>query len=211
MKILVVRHGETDWNTVNRVQGATDNPLNKKGLEQARQTGENLKGTRIDRIYTSDMLRARQTTDGILKVLDQNIPVIVEPAFREQNFGIYEGWPRDNEEYQAEKKKAFKRFKDGESFLDVAARVYPKLNEIIETSADDETVLISCHGGICRMIASCFTDLDNEEFLHFFAENCQAYAYEIDREKWLTPEMRSLCAADHSSRSEENRKNSSES
>lgn len=185
MKILTVRHGETDWNKQNRVQGASDNPLNEKGLEQAMLTGQSLRDTPIDAIYTSPLIRAVQTTDGIVKTLGLNVPIIQEPALQEQNFGIFEGWQRDDPIYQKEKHLIFKRFENGESFLDVAARVYPFLDEIIEKHDDSETILLSCHGGICRMIASYFQDLGNEEFTEYFAKNCEATVYEFSKNDHL--------------------------
>lgn len=70
MKIYTIRHGETDWNKLNRVQGATDNPLNEKGLQQAEETGENLKDIPFTKVYSSPLIRARQTTEGVLKKLN---------------------------------------------------------------------------------------------------------------------------------------------
>ena len=61
MKLYTVRHGETEWNIVNRICGRTDIPLTENGVEQAKETAENLKGTHIDLVLVSPMLRARQT------------------------------------------------------------------------------------------------------------------------------------------------------
>lgn len=190
MKILVVRHGETDWNKANRVQGATDNPLNETGFAQAAKTGEALKGRRIDKVYTSPLIRARQTTQEIVKALGLNCPVEEAEALREQNFGIFEGWQRDDPIYQKEKHLIFKRFENGESFLDVAARVYPFLDQIIAQSNEDDVILLSCHGGIVRMIASYFQDLNNEEFTEYFAKNCEAAEFEVDLSHWIPSEKR---------------------
>lgn len=188
MKILVTRHGETDWNVQNLVQGATDNPLNEKGIEQARETGRRLKDRKIDRIYSSDLIRARQTSENLADELDEKPPILYTPALREQNFGIFEGRNRDDEEYQKEKNLYFKPFENGESFLDVAARVYPFLDELIRNGKEDETVLLSCHGGICRMIASYFTDLGNEEFVRYFEENCNVREYDSSMHQSRQPD-----------------------
>lgn len=185
MKILMIRHGETDWNVVNHVQGASDIPLNEKGLQQAEAAGENLKDLRIDRIYSSPLIRARQTSEQIAKKHNTPVEIVIEPALAEQNFGIYEGEPRDDPKYQEEKHKYFMRFKNGESFLDVAARVYPFLDRIIEENPQDSVLLLSCHGGILRMIASYFGDLENDEFAGYFAKNCEVVEFDINRDSWL--------------------------
>lgn len=181
MKILVIRHGTTDWNDQNLAQGSTDNPLNEKGKEQAKRMGEHLCGRGINKIYSSTLLRARQTSQIIAQELENPISIQYTPALREQNFGIFEGVLRNDAQYQMEKHQYFKRFKKGESFLDVAARVYPFLDWLIENSMNEDVILLSCHGGICRMIASYFEDLDNEEFASYFVKNCEVKSFEIKK------------------------------
>ena len=183
MKIVVIRHGTTDWNDKNLAQGSTDNPLNERGMEQARITGKRLRGMGITKIYSSPLIRARQTSQIIAQELEQEVPIIYEPALREQDFGIFEGVLRSDKQYQAEKHKYFKRFKNGESFLDVAARVYPFLDDLIEKSEDEDVILLSCHGGICRMVASYFEDLDNDAFASYFVKNCEAKSFDVKKIK----------------------------
>ena len=89
MKIYLIRHGETDWNLEQRLQGATDIPLNENGLELARETAQGLKEVPFDLIYTSPLKRAKQTAE-ILRG-ERDIPLIEEPRIREICFGIYEG------------------------------------------------------------------------------------------------------------------------
>ena len=82
-------------------------------------------------------------------------------------------WDRCSEEYQSEKRKCFKRYPGGESFLDVAARVYPFVKSLLADPAlQDKTVFIVSHGGICRVISSLFRDMENEEFVSFAMPNC---------------------------------------
>ena len=69
MKIVVIRHGTTDWNDKNLAQGSTDNPLNERGMEQARITGKRLRGMGITKIYSSPLIRARQTSQIIAQEL----------------------------------------------------------------------------------------------------------------------------------------------
>ena len=181
MKILVIRHGTTDWNDKNLAQGSTDNPLNERGKEQAKRMGKQLCGLGINKLYSSPLLRARQTSQIIAQELENEIPIQYTPALREQDFGIFEGVLRNDEQYQIEKHQYFKRFKNGESFLNVAARVYPFLDELIATSNDQDVILLSCHGGICRMIASYFEDLDNDAFASYYVKNCEVKSFEIKK------------------------------
>lgn len=182
MKIYTIRHGQTDWNLANRVQGFTDNPLNETGLRQAEQTGEALKDIPFTKIYTSPMIRARQTTAAVRKKLKTQVPVQVCADIMEQNFGIWEGISRDDPEYQKEKHMYFKKFEGGESLLDVSARIYPFLEQVIRESHDDDVILISAHGGVSRMIAGYFNGYDNEQFISYFAKNCEAQMYEVSPE-----------------------------
>lgn len=184
MKIMMIRHGETDWNVHNWIQGESDIPLNKKGIAQAAEAGIRMKDTPIDRIYSSDMIRAMQTSQQIAQYHSTPLEIVETPALREQNFGIWEGRPRDDEEYQAEKHLYFKRFDGGESFLDVAARVYPFLDKIIEENPDDSVLLLSSHGGILRMIASYFEGLSNPEFVEYFARNCECTVFDFCKDDW---------------------------
>ena len=81
MKIYLIRHGETDWNLEQRLQGAMDIPLNENGIELARETARGLRDVPFDVIYTSPLRRARQTAEIIRG--DREIPLIEEPRIRE--------------------------------------------------------------------------------------------------------------------------------
>jgi len=87
--LLLVRHGETDWNAEGRLQGHTDRPLNERGRRQARSLAEELAKREISAVYTSDLARARQTADIVAAHL--GLPVVVEADLREKNWGSWEG------------------------------------------------------------------------------------------------------------------------
>ena len=172
MKIYIMRHGETAWNAENRILGSTDMPLNEKGRAQAADAAEKMKDIRFDVIYTSCLSRSMETGLAV-GALQEGCPVIHMPCLNEHDFGEFEGKDRLSEEYQNEKRKCFKRYPGGESFLDVAARVYPFIRSLIaDPSLRDKTILITSHGGICRVITSYFRDMENEEFVSFAMPNC---------------------------------------
>ncbi|PIS15460.1 hypothetical protein COT62_03610, partial [Candidatus Roizmanbacteria bacterium CG09_land_8_20_14_0_10_41_9] len=88
-KIIIIRHGETDFNKERVIQGQLDTFLNKNGVEQARKAAVKLKGEKIDRIYTSDLKRANHTALIIGEVLKAR--VIPTPLLRERYFGELQG------------------------------------------------------------------------------------------------------------------------
>ena len=168
--IYVVRHGETEWNAINKVLGRTDIPLNSKGIEQAHEMACSLKGREIDVFLCSPLTRARQTADIISA--ETGIRYSIDERLIEQDFGAFEGIDRFAAEYQAAKREYFVRYPGGESYFDMAARVFPLIKELQEKNA-----LLVTHGGICRIIRSYFEDLGNEEFVQFSQANCEIRIY----------------------------------
>lgn len=177
MKLYVTRHGQTAWNRENIVCGVTDLPLDETGMEQARETARKLKDTPIDRVIVSPLLRARQTAALICEGRD--LPVMIDPRIKEQNYGVYEGASRFDEGFLNNKKSFAIRYPGGESQMSTAARVYAFLEDIAQ-KYPEESVLLVCHGGICRIIESYFHDMTNEAFFQFNAGNCQVLEYGLD-------------------------------
>ena len=81
MKIYMIRHGETDWNKMKRLQGVTDIPLNACGIELAEKTAEGLKNVPFDRIYTSPLIRAKKTAEIIRG--DRPVELVVTDGLKE--------------------------------------------------------------------------------------------------------------------------------
>ena len=168
--IYVVRHGETEWNAINKVLGRTDIPLNDRGIEQAEEMARSLKDVKIDVFLCSPLSRARQTADAISDVT--GIPYKTDGRLIEHDFGIFEGVNRFDEGYQNAKREYFVRYPGGESFFDRAARVYPLIKGL-----EGKSALLVTHGGICRIIRSYFEDMGNEEFVQFSQGNCEIRMY----------------------------------
>ena len=168
--IYVVRHGETEWNAINKVLGRTDIPLNDRGIEQAEEMARSLKDIKIDVFLCSPLSRARQTADAISG--ETGMPYKTDDRLIEHDFGIFEGVNRFDEGYQNAKREYFVRYPGGESFFDLAARVFPLIKE-----QEGKNALLVTHGGICRMIRSYFEDMGNEEFVQFSQGNCEVRMY----------------------------------
>ncbi len=176
MSLYVVRHGRTDWNDKRLIQGRIDIPLNEDGIAQAKLTAKKLADTPLDVIYVSPLLRARQTASYINE--GRGIETIIEPRIQEEFYGDFEGKPRSGEAYLTQRQSFFKRYPNGEGYLDVVARVYPFLNEIKETRKG-QNILLVCHGGMSRVVNSYFYDMSNEEFVAFGLDNCEVARYEF--------------------------------
>ncbi len=87
--IVLVRHGETDWNRERRLQGQLDVPLNVQGLEQAAQLGKALAGERFDAVYASDLSRAKQTAQALADRVGATVRD--DAGLRERHYGQFEG------------------------------------------------------------------------------------------------------------------------
>lgn len=155
-KIVLVRHGQTEWNISGRYQGQTDVPLSAEGVEQARRLAEDFPVGHLDAIYSSDLDRARVTAECLAKHFE--LPVRLEASFRELNFGAWEGlsyeeiisrWPDALENFLRHPDRL--HIPEGESFLALQERAMAKVHEIV-AAHPGKTVAVVAHGGILRTI-----------------------------------------------------------
>lgn len=150
--LLLVRHGETDWNNEHRWQGHADRPLNDTGRAQARELAEALAGREIGAVYASDLARARETAELVAAPL--GLPVGLDAGLREVDVGDWAG--RLVSEIERNDPAAFRRWQDGrqgwrggESYDEMGERVVAAVVRIAERHPD-ETVLVVTHGGSIR-------------------------------------------------------------
>ena len=141
--LLLVRHGQTDWNRDGRFQGHADTPLNETGRGQARALAEALATERVDAVYSSDLQRARHTAAAVADAA--GLDVVTLPELREKHFGTWEGLTH------AEIAERFPEaprgsWGDGETSEEMASRVLGALRQIAARH-DGETVLVVSHGG----------------------------------------------------------------
>jgi broad specificity phosphatase PhoE len=159
--LLLVRHGETDWNREGRWQGHSDTHLNDVGREQAARLAAELDG--VDVVYSSDLARARETADILAARLE--LPVHVDRRLRERSFGTWEG--KTGAEIEEAFAAAHARWlagdgpgaDDAEPFAEFAARVKSFLDDLLGRHPD-ETVLVVAHGGSIRVIHALAKGLD---------------------------------------------------
>lgn len=179
MIFYVARHGQTEWNALNKVCGRTDIPLTEKGEEQARLMGEKLRGKKIDLLVVSPMIRAQQTARIAAEAAGLSPDIITtDPRLIEQDYGIYEGADRFTEGFLNTKRNFACRYPGGESHMMVAKRSYSLIDELREKHPE-KNILLVCHGGVCRVINTYFNDISNEDFYRWGAENSSFTEYEI--------------------------------
>ena len=150
--ILLARHGETDWNSERRWQGHSDQPLNDRGREQARALAAELAERPIDAVYSSDLLRARNTAQIVAAEL--GLEIRIDPGLREVDVGTWSGLAHS--EIEASDPDGFRRWQEGgkgwergESYDEMGERVVASVIAIA-AAHPGETVLVVTHGGSIR-------------------------------------------------------------
>ncbi|HUU54742.1 MAG TPA: histidine phosphatase family protein [Armatimonadota bacterium] len=149
--LILVRHGETEWNLAGRIQGHSDSRLTARGAEQGRRAAERLAGLDISTVYASDLGRARET--GEIIAAPHGLAVKTVQALRERCYGAFEG--RTAEEIRGETPDVFERWlgdrqglapPEGETQHELSERVMGALGEIAGAHPG-ETVVVATHGG----------------------------------------------------------------
>jgi probable phosphoglycerate mutase len=154
-RILLARHGETDWNRDGRWQGHSDRSLDDAGREQARRLGAHLSRVGVDHLYSSDLARARETAAAVEAAT--GLRARIDPGLREVDVGQLTGCSRA--EVEARDPAWFREwsegtvtgYPDGETYLDVHRRSVRAFERILE-EADGGTAVVVCHGGNIRAI-----------------------------------------------------------
>ena len=159
--LLLVRHGETDWNRDGRWQGHSDTPLNELGRRQARELAAELDG--VDVVYSSDLARARETAEIIAARL--GVPVRLDARLRERSFGAWEGLT--TAEIEERFREAHGRWQSGEGFGPDDAESFETFDDRVRSFLDEvlhrhpqETVLVIGHGGSIRVMQAVASGLD---------------------------------------------------
>jgi broad specificity phosphatase PhoE len=164
MRLLLARHGETEGNNKGVFLGLIDESLNQNGIIQAEKVALRLKNVGIDIIFSSDLKRAKETTEIINKYHHLNIDLKKE--LRERNFGIFQGKSKEKLfDIVRRSKIEFHKYKpkNGESCLEVQERIVNFFKKIIENYSD-KTVLIVTHGAVIMELLFYLTKLPRNEF-----------------------------------------------
>lgn len=159
-ELFLMRHGETDWNRVRRVQGHVDKPLNERGIEQARAALAAVHHLHAQRPFTalwvSDLERAQQTAHYASHTIA--LPKVTDPIWRERNFGVLESMTHDEmmqtrtAEYEGWKSGAPDfQIPEGESLRQFSERIQAAL-QVVLSKHQGERILVVTHGGAIDMV-----------------------------------------------------------
>lgn len=154
MNIILVRHGQTNWNLKNKLQGSTNIDLNETGVLQAKQTAKNLANKNIDVIYSSPLNRTLATTNEINK--NRNIKIIKDIRLIERSFGNLEGLEGKNVNFKKYWDFSLNACDENiESICIFFNRVYDFLNDIFTKYQNtSKTILLVTHNGVNLAISS---------------------------------------------------------
>jgi probable phosphoglycerate mutase len=162
-RILLWRHGQTDWNVANRFQGHSDIALNALGQYQAKHAAEILAGMEPTAIYSSDLDRARTTAQALADIV--NVDVTIDARLRETNGGNWEG--KTGTQNREEDFENFIKWIDGqdnpagivgERRSEVAARARAAITEALKDKTD-QLIVFTTHGGTARCVLGDFLEL----------------------------------------------------
>jgi 2,3-bisphosphoglycerate-dependent phosphoglycerate mutase len=174
--LVLVRHGQSDWNLKNLFTGWRDVDLTEQGVKEARAAGVKLKaqGLRFDVAFTSALIRAQRSLDLMLEEIGQtNIPVFKDQALNERDYGDLSGLNKDDAraKWGADQVQLWRRSYDvappgGESLKDTAARVLPYyIQDMLPRVLRGDNVLVSAHGNSLRALVMVLEKLTPKEIV----------------------------------------------
>jgi len=173
--LILIRHGQSLWNAANRFTGWTDIDLSPEGEGEAAEAGMKLAGNLIDRVHTSDLIRAQRTAEIILKLneVSGDVPTRYDERLNERHYGSLQGLNKAEtaEKHGAEQVRIWRRSFDvtppgGESLEMTAARTIPYfVEEIVPDLEQGLNVLVSAHGNSLRSIVMHIEAITPEEII----------------------------------------------
>ena len=197
--LVLIRHGQSQWNLENRFTGWVDVPLTEAGRDEARRGAALIRELRFDRAFTSALRRAQETLDIVLEVIGQrDLPVEQDRALNERHYGALQGLDKaeTTRKYGDEQVRIWRRSYDvappkdkttwnpdgvSESLKDTAARTLPYFNaKILPLVKAGQTILVVAHGNSLRSIVMSLDQLTKEQVLELNIATGPPILYEIN-------------------------------
>lgn len=188
--LVLVRHGQSQWNAENKFTGWVDIDLAPAGIEEAKKAAAKIKalGLKYDQAHTSRLKRAQNTLDIILKDISQNPPIWIDSALNERHYGDLQGLNKDElrKQYGEEQVHIWRRSYDvpppnGECLADTAKRTLPYFKAyILPNIKAGKNILVSAHGNSLRSIVMNLENLTPQQILQLNIDTGVPYVYEID-------------------------------
>ena len=191
-EIILIRHGETEWNSQKRMQGHSNSDLSSLGQAQIQALGQWTKNVPFDHIYSSDSLRAKQTAEAITQFSGHELKI--DLRLREKNLGVFEGLT--SEEARERHPEVFRLFKtagskyvidEGESTQQLQDRALEIVEEI-RIKHPEERVLLVTHGGCIRVVMKHSLGLSLETPTRFLIRNTGVFRL-VWEDKWIVSQM----------------------
>jgi 2,3-bisphosphoglycerate-dependent phosphoglycerate mutase len=188
-RLILLRHGESQWNLENRFTGWVDVPLSPRGIQEAKDAGEKLRSFTFDRAFTSVLARANETLRLVLDTIGQTgIPIEKDKALNERMYGELQGLNKDEtaKKYGEQQVKIWRRSYDvrppgGESLKDTAERVLPYYEHTIKPCLlKGETILVAAHGNSLRALIMQLEQLSRDQVLELNIPTGAPLIYELD-------------------------------
>lgn len=191
-EIILIRHGETEWNSQLRMQGHSNSALSAVGRGQIQALGEWMKNVSFEHIYSSDSLRARQTAEAITQYSGDTLQF--DQRIREKNLGVFEGLTSiEARERHPEIYRLFKTgganyvIDEGESTQQVLVRALEFIEEIRLRHPEQRVVMVT-HGGVVRVLMKHTLGLSLDAPTSFLIKNTGIFRL-VWNEKWLISQM----------------------
>ncbi len=189
-RLVLVRHGQSEWNEKNLFTGWRDPDLTPQGVDEARAAGRALKaaGATFDLAFTSTLQRAQKTLALLLEEQNQSLPTTRHEALNERDYGELAGLNKDDarEKWGAEQVHIWRRSFDipppgGESLKDTAARVLPYFEaQILPQLKAGQNILIAAHGNSLRALVMQLDGLSADEIIEVNIDTGVPYCYVLD-------------------------------
>jgi phosphoserine phosphatase len=209
MRLIIVRHGESEWNRIGRYQGQADAPLSETGVSQAEALGARLSREQFDAIYTSPLQRAARTAEAIARYHPE-VPFFRDPAIMEIHHGDWQGlyshevverYADGLEEWRQHPTRA--QFPNGESFSNILKRVLD-FKERLLAEHSDRTILVSTHDVVVKILVSDALGMNMDRLNRIWVTNASISVIEYGDD---LPYLVSLSEACHLGRLESAREN----
>ena len=191
-EIILIRHGETEWNSQQRMQGHSNSDLSEVGRAQIQALGELMKNESFDHIYSSDSLRTRQTAEAITQYSGHTLQF--DKRIREKNLGVFEGLTStEAKERHPEIYRLFKTaganyvIDEGESTQQLLERALDFIEEIRLRHLQERVVMVT-HGGVVRVLMKYVLGLSIDAPTRFIIKNTGIFVL-IWNENWLVTQM----------------------
>lgn len=188
-KLILLRHLQSQWNKENRFTGWTDVPLSEEGILSAKEVAQKIAGIKIDKVYTSPLMRNKDTVWLVLENCGKkDLPIVIDKALDERNYGKLQGLNKDEvkKQYGEERVRLWRRSwteapPEGESLKDVYKRAISFFKEYIEKELESgKNILVVASHNSLRALVKYIEKIPDEDIINLEITYGGLLAYEFD-------------------------------